>query len=397
MGRKWRVFYTYALHNRLRMRNNTFIREKTLSRPGAYGSRLRQGQVLTMPKHHHMREHSGTVSLKELAAHIGLSQATVSRVINGYATTHRISPATQKRVLDAAAALNYRPNVFARGLRSKRSYTAGVIIPEISEGYSTSVLGGIEDALLQSGFFYFVVSHRHREDLLRDYPRLLLERAVEGIIAVDTAISEELPVPVVAVSGHSHHETIVNIELDHVLAARYALEHLLKLGHRQIAFIKGQAFSSDTVFRWDAICQIAQELGIEIDSRLVVQLEGPAPGTEPGRVATRQLLERQQPFSAIFAFNDLTAIGAVTALHEAGLRVPADVSVVGFDDIHRAETNNPAITTVRQPLNEMGRIAATTLLKMMRGDDADRSRSPIRVLPTFIERESTSAAPPAMR
>jgi LacI family transcriptional regulator len=343
------------------------------------------------------KPHSTAVSLKELAAHIGLSQATVSRVINGFATTHRISPATQKRVLDAAAALNYRPNVFARGLRSKRSYTAGVIIPEISEGYSTSVLGGIEDALLQSGFFYFVVSHRHRQDLLRDYPRLLLERAVEGIIAVDTAISEELPVPVVAVSGHSHHETIVNIELDHVLAARFALEHLLKLGHRHIAFIKGQAFSSDTVFRWDAIRHIAADLGIVIDRKLVVQLEGSAPGTEPGRAATRELLQRGRPFSAIFAFNDLSAIGAVTALHEAGLCVPADVSVVGFDDILRAETNNPAITTVRQPLTEMGRIAATTLLKLIHGEDADRSNGPIRVLPTFIERESTSTAPVTIR
>jgi DNA-binding LacI/PurR family transcriptional regulator len=345
-------------------------------------------------KPHRIREHNRAVSLKELAAHIGLSQATVSRVINGFATTHRISPATQKRVLDAATELNYRPNVFARGLRSKRSYTAGVIIPEISEGYSTSVLGGIEDALLQSGFFYFVVSHRHREELLRDYPRLLLERAVEGIIAVDSAISDELPVPVVAVSGHGHHKTIVNIELDHVLAARYALEHLLKLGHRNIAFIKGQAFSSDTVFRWDAICQIAAELGVVIDPKLVVQLEGSAPGTEPGRAATRELLKRERAFSAIFAFNDLSAIGACTALHDAGRRVPADISVVGFDDILRAETNNPAITTVRQPLNEMGRIAATTLLKLIHGGDANKPDAPIRVLPTFVVRESTSIASP---
>jgi len=124
-------------------------------------------------------------NLKELAAHLGLSQATVSRVLNQSGTTHRIAAETQRRVLAAAAALNYNPNVFARGLRSKRSYTVGVIVPEISEGYSTTVLGGIEDVLLLAGFFYFVVSHRHRAELLREYPRLLVSRAVEGIIAVD--------------------------------------------------------------------------------------------------------------------------------------------------------------------------------------------------------------------
>lgn len=335
---------------------------------------------------------NGSLNLKELAAHLGLSPATVSRVINQSATTHRISARTQERVLAAAASLNYKPNVFARGLRNNRSFTAGVIIPEVSEGYSTSVLGGIEDALLLGGFFYFVVSHRHRKELLRDYPRLLISRAVEGIIAVDSPLEEELAVPVVAVSSHVRRKSIINIELDHLLAARYALDHLHKLGHRQIAFIKGQTFSSDTSLRWKAISKVAADLGISIDPRLTVQLEGAAPGTEPGRAATIRLLEKGVRFSAIFAFNDLSAIGAITALHEAGIQVPSQVSVVGFDDILSAATNNPALTTVRQPLHEMGRIAATTLLQLIQGDGIAKPKSPIRVLPTFIERESTSPA-----
>lgn len=334
----------------------------------------------------------GSLNLKELAAHLGLSQATVSRVINQTATAHRIAARTQQRVLAAAASLNYKPNVFARGLRNNRSFTAGVIIPEVSEGYSTAVLGGIEDALLLSGFFYFVVSHRHRKELLRDYPRLLVSRAVEGIIAVDSSIEEELPVPVVAVSSHIRRKSIVNIELDHLLAARYALDHLHKLGHRQIAFIKGQTFSSDTCHRWKAICKVAADLGIAIDTRLTVQLEGSGLGTELGRAATMKLLDRNVPFSAIFAFNDLSAIGAITALHEAGIQVPSQVSVVGFDDILAAATNNPALTTVRQPLHEMGRIAATTLLQLIQGDILDKPKSPICVLPTFVRRASTSSA-----
>ncbi|WP_263382104.1 LacI family DNA-binding transcriptional regulator [Granulicella arctica] len=337
----------------------------------------------------------GGLSLKELAAHVGLSQATVSRVINQSATTHRIAAGTQKRVLEAAATLNYQPNVFARGLRNKRSFTVGVIVPEISEGYATAVLGGIEDVLLLAGFFYFVVSHRHRAELLREYPRLLVSRAVEGIIAVDSALEEEIPVPVVAVSNHTRRRSIVNIELDHLLAARYALDHLQRLGHRQIAFIKGQTFSSDTRLRWKAIQQVAADLGITIDPRLTVQLSGTGLGAEPGRAATVELLERGVAFTAIFAFNDLSAIGAITALHEAGIHVPAQISVVGFDDIPGAATNNPALTTVRQPLHEMGRTAATTLLQLIQGEDSDKPRAPIRILPTFVERQSTGPIPKA--
>src|SRR5579862_3899775 len=133
--------------------------------------------------------------LKRLAEHLGVSQTTVSRVLNGAAKEYRISEKTQQRVLAAAAKLNYKANALARSLRSRRSKTVGVMVPEISEGYSTAVLGGIEDVLLLSGFFYFVVSHRHRAELLREYPSLLMSRAIEGLIAVDSAIEEDLPIP----------------------------------------------------------------------------------------------------------------------------------------------------------------------------------------------------------
>jgi len=337
------------------------------------------------------KRHQGRTTLKDLAEHLGLSQTTVSRVVSQSPEATRIPEETQKRVLHAAAALNYQPNVFARGLRQKRSFTIGVIVPEISEGYSTSVLGGIEDALLQEGYFYFVVSHRHHPELLTGYPHLLLARAVEGILAIDSPIDEALPVPVVAVSGHKHGNGVINIELDHRMAAHYALEHLHSLGHRSIAFIKGQTFSSDTRPRWNAITKTAAELDLKIDPQLIVSLEGSAPGFEPGYIATKQLLERNQPFTAIFAFNDVSAIGAITALHEVGIKVPQDVSVVGFDDIPSAATNNPALTTVRQPLREMGRTAATTLLHAIHGNGEPAAGESITVLPTFVVRHSTRA------
>jgi DNA-binding LacI/PurR family transcriptional regulator len=293
--------------------------------------------------------------------------------------------------------MNYRASPLARGLRNRRSQTIGVMVPEISGGYSASVLSGIEDVLLLSGFFYFVVSHHHRAELLRDYPALLLSRAVEGIIAVDSALDVELPVPIVAVSGHRRTSSILNIELDHILAARYALEHLHRLGHHRIAFIQGQSFSSDTQVRWQAIVNVAAELGIAIDPRLVVALEGDDPTLEPGRVAAHKLLATGLPFTAIFAFNDLSAMGAIVALREAGLDVPTQVSVLGFDDVLGASTNNPPLTTVRQPLQEMGRAAATALLQRIRNersaDPLTHDTNSILVLPTFVERKSTAPAP----
>ena len=330
------------------------------------------------------------MALKELSAHLGLSQSTVSRVINGGATAHRIAEETQRRVLEAAAAFGYEANIIARSLRQKRTFTVGVLVPEISEGYSTAVLSGIEDALLKEGLFYFVASHRHHAELLEAYPRLMISRAVDGIIAVDTKMSEHIPVPVVAVSGHWHNQHSVSVELDHKQAAHLALEHLLKLGHERIAFIKGQAFSSDTSRRWKAIREVAAKVGIVIHPELTVQLRSPDPGPEPGHLATQELLSRASPFSAIFSFNDVSAIGAISALREAGLQVPRDVSVIGFDDVLFAATSHPPLTTVRQPLREMGHMAATTLLGMIRGDGAHAPGTVITVYPEFIVRRSTS-------
>jgi DNA-binding LacI/PurR family transcriptional regulator len=330
-------------------------------------------------------------SLKELARHLELSQTTVSRVVNQSPGAGRISLDTQKRVLAAARQMNYTPSVLARGLRSKRSQTVAVIVPEISEGYSTTVLTGIEDALLLSEYFYFVVSHRHRPELLRKYAPLLISRAVEGIITVGTLLETGLTLPTVSVSAHKRRRSAVNIELDHLLAAQYALEHLHILGHREIAIIKGQRFSSDTIPRWHAIQTTARSLGIRLQPKLVVELEGTGLGTEAGRVATVKLLQRNIPFTAIFAFNDISAIGAIQALKEADLSVPRQISVIGFDDVTAAATNSPPLTTVRQPLREMGRVAATTLLQMLNGGTAVLpSSDSIRVLPSFIERQSTA-------
>jgi DNA-binding LacI/PurR family transcriptional regulator len=334
------------------------------------------------------------VSLKFLAEHLGLSPATVSLVINRSPSAKSIPHRTQERIREAARELNYRPNFMARSLRAQRSFTIGVVVPEISEGYAALVLSGIEDHLLEEGYFYFVVSHRHRADLIEEYPRLLQQRAVEGLIAVDTVCQKGVPIPVVAVSGHREVEGVTNIVLNHARAARLAMEHLAQLGHRKIAFIKGQEFSSDTEIRWEAERAAAKELGLEIDERLVGQLDGESPSPEVGYGVTRKMLAAGEAFTALFAFNDISAIGAIRALREAGRRVPEDVSVVGFDDIQSAAFQNPGLTTVRQPLREMGVIAAETLLRRINASAKTPYPKTITVEPELIVRESTAKVKP---
>src|SRR5438270_3670018 len=329
------------------------------------------------------------ISLKKLAEHLGLSPATVSLVINRSPVADSIPQETKDRVLSAARELNYRPNFFARSLRTQRSFTIGVMVPEVSEGYAAMVMSGIEDHLLNEGYFYFVASHRHRADLIEEYAQLFLGRSVDGLIAVDTPWHNDLTIPVVTVSGHNEVKGVTNIVLDHMHAADLALRHLLQLGHREIAFIKGQDFSSDTEVRWNAIVKLAGQLGLAINPRLVVQLEGDSPSPDVGYQVTRKLLCTREPFTALFVFNDISAMGAIRALRENGLHVPGDVSVVGFDDIQGAAYQNPGLTTVRQPLKKMGKIAAQTLLQRIQRASGPTLKQ-IMIEPELVVRETTA-------
>ena len=328
------------------------------------------------------------LSLKKLADRLGFSPATVSLVINRSPVADTIPQATKDRIFAAARKYNYRPNFYARSLRTRRSFTIGVIVPEVSEGYAAAVMSGIEEHLLQEGYFYFVASHRHRADLIDEYPRLLLDRSVDGLIAVDTPWNHNLSVPVVTVSGHNNVRGVTNIVLNHDRAAELALKHLHHLGHRKIAFLKGQEFSSDTEARWTSIAKAARRLGILIKPKRVAQLEGESPSPEVGQKATKKLLHHGSDFTALFTFNDISAFGAIRALRDAGVRVPEDVSVVGFDDIQNAAYQNPGLTTVRQPLREMGRVAAEILLRRINRPGSELHDRHV-VEPELVVRETT--------
>ena len=331
------------------------------------------------------------VSLKQLAAHLGLSTTTLSLVLNESPTADSIPKETQDRIFSAAKQLNYRPNYLARSLRVQRTHTLGVIVPELSDGYSAMVLNGVEAILTQEGYFYLTTSHLHRADLLEKNPQMLIERQVEGIIAVDTPIRFEPILPVVNISGHEEIEGVTNVILNHQSAAEFGIGHLYDLGHRRIAVIKGQYFSSDTEIRWETIAEAARKRGISISPKLCAQLEGDSPSPEIGYLAMKKILSGGEKFTALFSFNDLSAIGAIRALEESGLRVPTDISVLGFDDIYAAAFHNPALTTIRQPLFEMGSLAAQTLLDKLKNEKQIEHQPVLSVEPTLIVRNSTAA------
>jgi LacI family transcriptional regulator len=333
----------------------------------------------------------GKVTLKTIAEHLGLTAGTVSAALNNSAAARSIPEHTKNRIIEAAQELNYRPNFFARTLRLKRTYTIGVIAEEIGDAYGALIISGIEEYLRKNNYFFLTVIHRHDPKLLQAYAQMLLTRGVEGFITTDTSIQQKLALPTVAVAGHQPVEGVTNIVLDHKRAARLALGHLQGLGHENIAFIRGQTISSDSAVRWAAICEVAQELGIPIRPELTIQLEGVDSTPAIGYPFAKQLLGRKEHFTALFAYNDISAIGSIWAFREAGLRVPQDISVVGFDDIPGAAYANPGLTTVRQPLVRMGQIAAQTLVDQIeeRGENVQE----IAIEPEFVVRESTGPAP----
>lgn len=335
------------------------------------------------------------ITLKELSAILKLSPGTVSVVLNNTQRATTIPQKTKDKILQAAKEYGYRPHYFARSLRANRSFTIGVIAAELSDGYCAMILNGIESAASQQGYFYLNTNHLHRPELLTHNSQMLIERQVEGIITIDTRIRFGTDLPIVAVAGHEDIPGVTNVILNHRTAAELGIEHLYSLGHRKIALIKGQDFSSDTKIRFETIVEAAAKRGIKIKKSQIVQLEGINPSPEVGYIATQKLLARTRDFTAIFAFNDMSAIGAIRALQDAGLRIPEDVSVVGFDNIYFAGFNSPSLTTIRQPLFEMGELAAKTLLKRLsKSNNSEEIPQNLSVEPELIVRNSTARVKP---
>jgi DNA-binding LacI/PurR family transcriptional regulator len=330
------------------------------------------------------------VTLRMVAERVGLTKGTCSAVLNQTTASRSIPAQTQERILAAARELSYRPSFYARNLGVKRTYMIGVVTREIGDFYGSPIISGIERYLRQKNFFFLTVAHLNDPRLLETYSHLLPDRGVEGFITIDTFVDHPLPLPTVAIPGHRRVQGVTNIVLNHRKGAWLALNHLIEMGHSEIAFMKGSESSPDSEDRWNSIREVAEELGIRMRAELIVQLEGDETSPQLGFPFAKELLARKRPFTALFAYNDISAIGSIRAFQEAGFEVPKDISVVGFDDVRMAVHNNPSLTTVRQPLQKMGEIAARALLNRI--EEHEDWVPKIVIEPEIVVRNSTARA-----
>src|SRR6266481_4646509 len=346
---------------------------------------------------------TSVITIRDVAKESGFSSTTVSIVLNNAPLARYIPAATKKRIERAAKKLGYRPNLFARSLRSKRSHTVGVMVVDMTDSFCTLVLRGIENSLYQSSFLPILTDMHNERSRFERYLEMLLDRRVEGLIVVANwlfldinllADLEKSSVPTAIIGCELKNEQISSVIVDNELGAHLAVEHLYALGHRKIAFIRGPKGLTDSVPRWKGIRSFAKSSGLDLDQRLILDLpesRDPISSFEAGYKLTEELIKQKRTFTAIMAFDDMTAFGAIRALAKAGIRVPEHCSVIGFDDVAPAALYCPALTTIRQPMEAMGAAAAAIVIETINaGLDKKPARAIHRkVVPDLIVREST--------
>jgi DNA-binding LacI/PurR family transcriptional regulator len=344
-----------------------------------------------------------TVTIRDVAKESGFSSTTVSIVLNNAPLSRYIPTPTKKRIERAAKKLGYRPNVFARSLRSKRSHTVGVMVSDMTDPYCTLILRGIENSLYQSSYLPILTDVHNETRRFERYLEMLLDRRIEGMIIVANwlfvdinllADLEKSSIPTAVICHELKTDSISSVIVDNELGGRLAIEHLHSLGHRNIAFIRGPKTLADSGPRWKGVRSFAESTGLELDSRLIVDLpesRDPISGFEDGYKLTEELITGRRPFTALLAFDDLTAFGAIRALTKAGIRVPEQCSVVGFDDVAASALYTPPLTTVRQPMETMGNIAVHIVVQGMNAVLEKKARGAVhrKIAPELVVRGST--------
>jgi LacI family transcriptional regulator len=327
------------------------------------------------------------VTIRDVAARAGVSIATVSKVING---RYGVSAATTGRVQAVIEEMGYEASLVARSLRNHRTNVIGILVADL-EPFSTELLKGAADAIRHSGFELVVYSAGGRTTDHQGWERRYLSRLsgtlIDGAVLVTpTVVDVNYGAPIVAVDPHTGVSDLPTIDSDNLNGARLATQHLIDLGHRRIALLAGRADLQSAQLREQGYRQALANAGIPVDTDLVR-----AGAYDPGvsADAVRRLLAKADPPTAIFAANDVSALATVEVAGELGLRVPEHLSVVGFDNIPDSALCNPPLTTVEQPIHEMGRIAAEMVIRLIHGERADATH--VTLATRLLVRQSTAA------
>ena len=346
---------------------------------------------------------TGQITLADVASASGFSVSTVSIVLNEAPLARSISAKTKERIREAALRLGYRPDAFARSLRSRRSHLIGIMVFDIADPFCTPILKGIQQTLQPTTYLPIIMDAHNDTDQFERYLGMLLERRVEGLIVVANwlfvdierlASVERERIPTIMVGQQMRSGSMSSIMVDNETGGYLALQHLHSLGHREIAVVRGPAQLPDTKKRWNGMQRFASEAGLKLHRNCIVDLPEalePIAGFHEGLRVTSELLSRGRKFTGVVAFDDMTAIGVMSALRATSKCVPEDYSVVGFDDVPAALFAVPPLTTIRQPMEQMGTMAAERLLTDM--DEFQQGRNPVAkhwlTEPELVVREST--------
>ncbi len=345
------------------------------------------------------------VTIREVAKESGFSSTTVSIVLNSAPLARYIPETTKKKIERAAKKLGYRPNLFARTLRNQRTHTVGVMVFDMTDPYCTPILRGIENALYQASFLPILTDVHNERSRFERYLEMLLDRKVEALIVVANWLFvdidvlgdlEKSNVPTAMIGREPQTQSIGSVMVDNEQGAQMAIQHLFALGHRRIAFLRGPKHITDSAPRWKGVVDFGKLHGLEIDKKLVLDLpesRDPLSPFDAGYKLTMDLIASKRPFTALMAFDDMTAFGAIRALTRSGIRVPEQCSVVGFDDVAHSRILTPGLTTVRQPMPEMGKMAVSLVSEGIAAVQEKRkiTSSHRKLSPELIVRESTAA------
>jgi DNA-binding LacI/PurR family transcriptional regulator len=338
-----------------------------------------------------MRRHpSKPISIKDIAKIANVSHSTVSRALQG---SPLINPETVERIRRIANESGYRASAVARSLVTRHTRTIGTVVTTIADPFTAGVVSGIEDAANDHGFSVFLANSNADPDREVRVVRSFEERRVDGIIvtssragAVYTPMIEQMHIPIVLLNNQHPSEFVHSVMIANTEASFQATRYLIELGHRRIAYLGDQFGGQSDSERFAGYRRALDSSDLPFRPELLVHGDGKAEGGGP---AMAQLLSLSQRPTAVFCYNDMTALGALLQIRAAGLRVPQDISLVGFDDLFVAQYSDPPLTTVRQPMRQMGRLAMETLFQLLSGVESTQN---IKVPGELIVREST--APP---
>lgn len=350
-----------------------------------------------------MRRRVGQVTVRDVAREAGVSIGAVSIVLNEAPLSRYMAASTKERIRDVANRLGYTPNQLARSLRGSKNHTVGVMVFDVTDPFCPPILRGIESTLYSASYVsVFADAHNDRSRFER-YLEMMLQRRVEGLIVlanwlvVDIGLLADLKsksIPTVVIGRQLAAGSVSSVMVDNERGGRMALEHLFALGHRKIAVIRGPKAVGDSALRWKGIRSFAQSVGLTLDPQLVIDqpdLTDPTEGFDSAQKLTEELLARKPNFTALLAYDDVTALGAMSMLARQGIKVPEQCSVIGFDDVVPAAFANPPLTTIRQPMHVMGATAATTIAEAITALEEKRDFIAVhrRLSPELVVRQST--------